>query len=87
MKYVAVALLFVFSVVVANIAHADSDDVKWIARCMSDNKDANVAPEVIQSYCACMNNKMERSETQSVTQWEKTHPAERAECDKVSGWR
>jgi len=87
MKYVAVALLFVFSVVVANIAHADSDDVKWIAQCLNDNKDANVAPAVIQSYCACMTNKMERSETQSVTQWEKTHPAERAECDKVSGWR
>jgi endonuclease I len=33
-----------------------------------------------------MNNKMSNNENQSVTQWEKTHPVERTECDKESGW-
>jgi hypothetical protein len=34
-----------------------------------------------------MNNKMDNHETQSITQWEKTHAAERKACDKESGWR
>ena len=31
---------------------------------------------VIQKYCTCMNNKMSNDETESITQWEKTHVAE-----------
>lgn len=42
--------------------------------------------EVITKYCTCMNNKMDENETQSITQWEKSHPKERTECDKESGW-
>jgi len=34
-----------------------------------------------------MNEKMDNNETQSITAWEKTHPAERAACDKASGWK
>ena len=33
--------------------------------------------EVVLKYCTCMNNKMSDNETQSITQWEKTHVAER----------
>jgi hypothetical protein len=33
-----------------------------------------------------MTNKMDENETKSVTQWEKTHKTEEAQCDKESGW-
>jgi len=65
---------------------AGTDDAKWIAKCIQDNKDAKVSVEVVTKYCTCMNSKMDDNETQSITQWEKTHPKERAECDKESGW-
>ena len=66
---------------------AASDDAKWVARCISDNKDAKVAVDVVAKYCTCMNNKMDDNETLSITAWEKTHPTERAACDKESGWK
>ena len=34
-----------------------------------------------------MNEKMDNNETQSISTWEKSHPAERAACDKASGWK
>lgn len=68
-------------------ALAGSDDLKWIAQCLKDNADAKVAVDVVQKYCTCMNNKMSDSETQSIIQWEKTHPKERAECDAEAGWK
>lgn len=71
----------------AGQAHADADDVKWIAQCLKDNQEAKVEAAVIQKYCTCMNEKMSSSESQSISQWEKTHPAERAACDKESGWK
>lgn len=65
---------------------ATTDDVKWINQCVRDNKgDAPAA--VVLKYCTCMNNKMSDNETQSITQWEKTHVAERKACDKEAGWR
>jgi len=70
----------------ASLAFANADDAKWVAQCLKDNKDAKVSVEVITKYCTCMNNKMSDNETQSITQWEKSHPKERAECDKESGW-
>jgi hypothetical protein len=83
-----IAFLLVVSVLLAyGLASAGPDDAKWIAQCIKDNAEAKVAPEVITNYCACMTRKMDESETQSVTQWEKTHPTERAECDKESGWK
>ena len=65
---------------------ATTDDVKWINACVKDNKGA-AADAVILKYCTCMNNKMSDNETQSITQWEKTHVAERKACDKESGWK
>ena len=86
MRYaIAVSLVVIFGL--AGAAKADSDDVKWIAQCMKDNQDAKTDASVIQKYCSCMNNKMSSDETQSITQWEKTHVAERKACDKEAGWK
>ena len=86
MRYVIAASL-VAILGMSSAARADSDDVKWIAQCLKDNQDAKVDASIIQKYCSCMNNKMSSNETQSISQWEKTHVAERAACDKESGWK
>ena len=65
---------------------ATTDDVKWINQCVADNKGGAPAGVVLK-YCTCMNNKMSDSETQSITQWEKTHVAERKACDAEAGWK
>jgi hypothetical protein len=87
MRVTVAVLLLVGSLMAFSVANAGPDDVKWIAQCMQDNANANVAPEVVSKYCTCMNYKMDNNETQSITQWEKTHQTERAECDKESGWK
>lgn len=68
-------------------ASANSDDAKWIKQCVDDNKDQGAKPDVVAAYCSCMNGKMSSNETQSISEWEKTHVAERKACDKGSGWR
>ena len=65
---------------------ASTDDVKWINQCVKDNK-GGAADEVVLKYCTCMNNKMSDNETQSITQWEKTHVAERKACDTEASWK
>ena len=45
-----------------------------------DNKGATT-DEIVLKYCTCMNNKMSENETKSITEWEKTHVAERKACD------
>jgi len=87
MKAVALALAFAVSLFAAGAAYADADDAKWVAQCVKDNQNEKATVEVITKYCTCMNNKMSSNETQSITQWEKTHVAERQACDKESGWR
>ena len=74
------------SAAVAAPAVASGDDAKWIDQCVKDNM-GDAKAEVILKYCACMNNKMDDDEAQSITQWEKTHVAERRACDRESGWR
>ncbi len=83
----AVGTILFASSLLAGAARADSDDVKWIAQCMKDNQDAKVSAAVISKYCTCMNNKMSSDETQSITQWEKTHVREREACDREAGWK
>lgn len=68
-------------------AWASSDDAKWVKQCVDDNKDQGAKPDVVAAYCSCMNGKMSSNETQSISEWEKTHVAERKACDKESGWR
>ena len=87
MRVAIFSMLLAASVSYAGAAFAGPDDAKWVAQCVSDNKDEKATVEVISKYCTCMNNKMSDNETQSITQWEKTHAAERTACDKESGWR
>jgi hypothetical protein len=87
MKSTTAMLMFAAACFTANAAFAaTTDDVKWINQCVSDNK-GDASSEVVLKYCTCMNNKMSDSETQSITQWEKTHVAERKACDKEAGWK
>ncbi|QWR78887.1 hypothetical protein E2O03_004315 [Candidatus Magnetomonas plexicatena] len=69
------------------LAFGGADDTKWIAQCIKDNKGEGAKEEVVYKYCECMNNKMSESETQSISQWEKSHPAEMKACEKQSGWK
>ena len=87
MKAVAFAVLFAAASLLSGAAAAGPDDAKWVAQCVSDNKDEKATVEVISKYCTCMNNKMSDNETQSITQWEKSHATERQACDKEAGWR
>ena len=87
MKVKISALFFIASVTISSLAFADADDTKWIAQCMMDNKDEGKPTEVVQKYCECMNNKMSSNETQSVSQWEKSHPKEEKECSAQAGWK
>lgn len=63
-----------------------ADDVKWINQCIADNK-GGASDDIVRKYCTCMNNKMSDNETQSITEWEKTHVAERKACDTEAGWK
>jgi hypothetical protein len=86
MKAGIAALALGASLFTGSALAATTDDVKWINQCVRDNK-GDAPDSVILKYCTCMNNKMSDNETQSITQWEKTHVAERKACDRASGWR
>ena len=89
MELAVLALAAVGSVVASGSALAqamNADDVKWVNQCITDNK-GGASDAIIRKYCICMNEKMDNNETKSITQWEKTHPKERAACDKESGWK
>lgn len=87
MKSIVLAFALATALCSANAAlAATTDDVKWINQCVADNK-GDAAPNVVLKYCTCMNNKMNDNETQSITQWEKTHVAERKACDREAGWK
>jgi hypothetical protein len=87
MRWIVAALSLVAVCLAANVALAVStDDVKWINQCVKDNKGL-AAAGVVLKYCTCMVNKMSDDETQSVSQWEKTHAAERKACDAEAGWK
>jgi hypothetical protein len=66
----------------------NADDLKWVNQGIDDNKrEAGVTAAIVRAYCVCMNEKMSENETQSITQWEKSHPRERKERDKQAGWK
>jgi hypothetical protein len=88
MKFAAFAIALAAVGFTANVASAaTTDDVKWINRCLSDNRGEGAPREVVLKYCTCMNNKMSDNETLSITAWEKIHVRERKECDREAGWR
>lgn len=64
-----------------------NDDAAWIKRCIADNGDQGQSAQTIAVYCACMTEKMDVSETLSVTAWEKSHPQEQAACSSAAGWK
>lgn len=85
---IALALAGMIATAIPAAAQMTADDVKWINQCIADNKNEKGATDaIVRKYCMCMNEKMDDGETQSITQWEKTHPKERAACDKEAGWR
>ena len=89
MKLAVLALSVIGSVLASSAALAqamNADDVKWVNQCITDNK-GGASDAIIRKYCICMNEKMDNNETQSISTWEKSHPAERAACDKASGWK
>jgi len=88
MRIPTLVVLVAASVMASSAAFAQlsKDDMKWINQCIADNK-GGAAEAVIRKYCMCMNEKMDDNESKSITQWEKTHPKERAACDKESGWK
>jgi hypothetical protein len=83
----AFVALSAFMVMSATPAMANSDDAKWISKCVADNQDQGQTQGVIASYCACMNDQMSDDETRSITTWEKTHKKEADMCSKKAGWK
>jgi hypothetical protein len=70
----------------AAVAETTDEDVQWVTQCIADNKREGAGEDVVRKYCVCMNNKMASDESQSISDWEKTHQTERAECDAEAGW-
>jgi hypothetical protein len=89
MKLAALVVCVIGSILISRAAIAqrmNADDLKWINQCIDDNK-GGAGAEIVRKYCICMNEKMSNNETKSITEWEKSHPAERAACDRESGWK
>lgn len=70
----------------AAFAQMTADDLKWINRCIADNKRGGASPQVVRKYCICMNEKMDDNETLTITQWERKNPAAMKACDREAGW-
>jgi hypothetical protein len=88
LTYAAVLAVSAFLALSATApARADSDDVKWVGQCVSDNKDEGQSVDVITGYCSCMNDQMSSSEAQSITQWKKSHKKEMEACATKAGWK
>ncbi|CAK0751738.1 conserved exported hypothetical protein [Gammaproteobacteria bacterium] len=85
-KMLSSVLVFSCALTFGLAARADSDDFKWVNKCIADNK-GGAEDSVIMAYCSCMNNAMGSSDNQSISQWEKSHPEERTQCEKSSGWK
>ena len=85
---IAIAIAIGFGASPAAAQKLNADDIKWVNQCIEDNKgEPGATPAVARKYCICMNDKMDDTETRSITQWEKTHRKEREACDKEAGWR
>jgi hypothetical protein len=66
----------------------NADDLKWVNQCIRDNRgEPGATPAIVRAYCICMNEKMESTETRSITQWEKANPGARKDCEAKSGWK
>lgn len=86
MKVVTVVVVLSFLVVPVQAAQGADGLKDRVGQCEMDNEGAKVPPDVIRAYCLCMSGKMGGAEAVSITEWEKTRPKEREECDQESGW-
>ncbi len=86
MRFFPVVMLLLGAIFVNGAARADSDDKIWVAQCVRDNAGAEATTASLFRYCNCMMNKMDDEETQSVTEWEPTHAAEKAACRTKAKW-
>lgn len=88
MKKIAVSFFTGIALAFGGVANAQtSDDEKWVNQCIRDNKAEGATPEVVRKYCVCMNNKMDETETRSISQWEKANPAAMKACEREAGWK
>ncbi|MBF0343794.1 MAG: hypothetical protein HQL06_06140 [Nitrospirae bacterium] len=87
MRKIVLVMVFSLLVVAVSQVFADEYDLQWISKCLEDNKREGQSNETVMKYCKCMNDKMSSDETRSITEWEKTHKKEMAECDRVAGWK
>ncbi len=86
MRFFAAILLLAGAVLVNGAARADSDDKLWVAQCVRDNAGAEVTTPALLKYCKCMTGRMSDDETRSVTEWEPSHPDEKAGCRTKAQW-
>ncbi len=87
-KLFAVALTLSAMTVPGYTQQLDKDDIKWINECIVDNKNEDGATaKIIRTYCFCMNEKMDSSESKSISTWEKSNPRAKRACEQQSGWR
>lgn len=88
MKRILCGLLAATALVSGSTALAQSaDDRKWVNQCIRDNKGEGATPEVVRKYCVCMNDKMDETETRSISQWEKANPEAMKDCERQAGWK
>ena len=88
MRYLIGAAMLLASLLPAAAQKMNADDLKWVNRCIDDNKnEAGGTPAIVRAYCTCMNEKMDDNETRTITQWEKSHPQEKKACEQQAGWK
>ncbi len=87
MRHIVFLFITVGVLFVGGTLYADAYDSRKIAECVEDNFDEKASTDVIRKYCTCMNRKIPAGETQSISDWEKSHPVDMAECDREAGWR
>jgi hypothetical protein len=85
MKY-SITMLAFAGCLIAGHAVAQTDDVRWINKCISDSAGISGTMQQKTMYCSCMVAKMDDKETRSVTQWEQANPVAMRDCAKRSGW-
>jgi hypothetical protein len=80
---IAAAVLLALAGVAPALANEDKQSIE---ECVKDNADQGQKAQVITAYCACMTEKMAVGEPLSVSEWEKSHPAEGKACSAAAGW-
>ena len=66
-----------------------AEDAAWINKCAGEVDPEGNPPNVVKSWCTCMNGEMSENETLSILAWEKTPAGQTADkkCSASSGWK